>query len=37
MITGMLNRHPRAAIAVLKSPQRNDFRGFYEKMLDLVE
>ena len=37
MITGILNQHPRAAMAVLKSPQRDDYRAFYEKMLELVE
>jgi len=37
MITGILNQHPRAAMAVLKSPQRDGFRAFYDKMLELVE
>lgn len=37
MITGMLNQHPRAAMAVLKSPERNNFRAFYERMLELAE
>jgi 4-hydroxy 2-oxovalerate aldolase len=37
MITGILNQHPRAAMAVLKSPARNSFREFYDKMLELVE
>ena len=37
MITGILNQHPRAAMTLLKSPHRNDFRAFYDKMLELVE
>jgi 4-hydroxy 2-oxovalerate aldolase len=37
MITGILNQHPRAAMAVLKSPNRNHYRAFYDKMLELVE
>jgi 4-hydroxy 2-oxovalerate aldolase len=32
MITGMLNEHPRVAIAYRDSPQRNDFVRFYDKL-----
>jgi len=37
MITGILNQHPRSAMAALKSDARNDYRAFYDKMLELVE
>ena len=37
MITGILNQHPRAAMAVLKSAERDHYRTFYDKMLELVE
>jgi 4-hydroxy 2-oxovalerate aldolase len=37
MITGILNQHPRAAMAMLKSAGRDDYRTFYDKMLELVE
>ena len=37
MITGMLNQHPRAAMALLKGDRRDDYRAFYDKMLELVE
>jgi len=37
MITGILNQHPRSAMAVLKSPERDQYRAFYDKMLELVE
>jgi 4-hydroxy 2-oxovalerate aldolase len=37
MITGILNQHPRAAMAVLKSANRSKYREFYDKMLELVE
>jgi 4-hydroxy 2-oxovalerate aldolase len=32
MITGMLNEHPRVAIAWRDSPRRNDFVGFYDTL-----
>ncbi|MGB2998315.1 MAG: aldolase catalytic domain-containing protein [Phycisphaerae bacterium] len=37
MVTGILNQHPRTAMAMLKTPQRDDYRVFYDKSLDLVE
>ncbi|MBE3069036.1 MAG: nucleoid-structuring protein H-NS, partial [Planctomycetes bacterium] len=37
MITGILNQHPRAAMALLKAENRNDYRAFYDRMLELVE
>lgn len=37
MVTGILNQHPRSAMAMLKSDAREDYRAFYDKMLELVE
>jgi len=37
MITGALNQHPRAAMALLKTDQRDGYRDFYDQMLELVE
>ena len=37
MVTGILNQHPRAAMAMLKSANRDKYREFYDKMLELVE
>jgi 4-hydroxy 2-oxovalerate aldolase len=37
MITGILNQHPRAAMAALKSANRSKYREFYDRMLELVE
>ncbi len=37
MITGTLNQHPRSAMACLKTDQRDEYRAFYDKMLELVE
>ena len=37
MITGILNQHPRAAMAMLKADHRDGYRDFYDKMLELVE
>jgi len=37
MVTGILNQHPRAGMAILKSPDRSNYRAFYDKMLELVE
>ena len=37
MITGILNQHPRSAMAMLKGQRREDYRAFYDKMLELVE
>jgi 4-hydroxy 2-oxovalerate aldolase len=32
MITGMLNEHPRIAIAHRDSEKKDDFSGFYDKL-----
>ncbi|KJJ85679.1 nucleoid-structuring protein H-NS [Candidatus Omnitrophus magneticus] len=32
-ITGMFNEHPRSAIALRESPQKDEYVSFYEKML----
>jgi 4-hydroxy 2-oxovalerate aldolase len=37
MVTGILNQHPRAAMAMLKGEDRLKYRAFYDKMLELVE
>ncbi len=37
MVTGILNQHPRSAMAMLKGDAREDYRAFYDKMLELVE
>jgi len=37
MITGVLNQHPRTAMAMLKTPERDNYRTFYDKSLDLAE
>jgi len=37
MVTGILNQHPRAGMAMLKSANRDKYREFYDKMLELVE
>jgi 4-hydroxy 2-oxovalerate aldolase len=37
MISGILNQHPRAAMAMLKSKDSLKYRDFYDKMLELVE
>jgi len=37
MITGALNQHPRSAMACLKTDQRDEYRDFYNKMLELAE
>jgi 4-hydroxy 2-oxovalerate aldolase len=37
MVTGILNQHPRAAMAMLKGGDRMKYRSFYDKMLELVE
>jgi 4-hydroxy 2-oxovalerate aldolase len=34
MITGTLDEHPRSAMKILASPERNHFRSFYEQLLD---
>jgi 4-hydroxy 2-oxovalerate aldolase len=36
MITGVLDEHPRAALAWLKKPERNEFGKFYELLLEGV-
>jgi 4-hydroxy 2-oxovalerate aldolase len=36
MITGVLDEHPRSALAWLKKPERNDFQQFYQLLLDGV-
>jgi len=33
MITGLLNEHPRPAIAVRKTAEKDDYAAFYEKLL----
>ena len=33
-ITGMLNQHPRAAIAVRKTENKDKYAEFYEDILD---
>lgn len=37
MITGMLNEHPRAAIAARKTPDRDKYVKFYKEMLRTLE
>jgi 4-hydroxy 2-oxovalerate aldolase len=37
MITGILNQHPRAAMAMLKGADRLKYRQFYDQMLELVD
>jgi len=37
MVTGILNQHPRAAMAMLKGKDALKYREFYDKMLELVE
>jgi 4-hydroxy 2-oxovalerate aldolase len=32
MITGMLNEHPRVAIAFRDSPEKDDYVKFYDKL-----
>ncbi len=34
MITGTLDAHPRSAMALLNSDQRDDYLGFYEKLVN---
>ena len=34
MITGMLNRHPQDAIAVRKTEDRDNYRKFYNHMMN---
>jgi 4-hydroxy 2-oxovalerate aldolase len=34
LVTGALDEHPRGAIAWLKKPERDDFRQFYNRMLE---
>ncbi len=34
MVTGVLNEHPRSAMKVMGSEQRDEFREFYDKMTD---
>jgi 4-hydroxy 2-oxovalerate aldolase len=36
MITGMLNEHPRSAIAVRESDKPDDYLAFYDKMIEKV-
>ncbi|NUP90773.1 MAG: nucleoid-structuring protein H-NS [Candidatus Sumerlaeia bacterium] len=36
MITGVLDEHPRAALAWLKKPERNEFGKFYQLLLEGV-
>ncbi|MBE3123275.1 MAG: aldolase catalytic domain-containing protein [Planctomycetes bacterium] len=37
MVTGLLNQHPRSAMAMMKTDKCYDFRAFYDRMLELVE
>ena len=37
MITGILNEHPRAAIARRDSEDRDKYAEFYEEILDALE
>ena len=37
LVTGILNEHPRAAIARRDSEDRDKFAEFYDEMLDAVE
>lgn len=36
-LTGILNKHPRSAMALMNSENRNNFREFYEGLLDEEE
>ena len=36
MITGMLNEHPRAGIAMRKTPDKNMYAKFYEEIRDVT-
>lgn len=37
MVTGVLNQHPRSAIAHMESDQKNQILEFYDQMTNLVE
>jgi len=37
MIAGQLNMHPQDALDVRKSPERDDYRGFHDRMTTLLE
>ena len=37
MVTGMLNEHPRAAIAYRSTPDKDKYAEFYERMLEGLE
>ncbi len=37
MITGMLNEHPRSAIAMRKTPDKEKYAEFYEDMRDTLD
>ena len=34
MVTGILNEHPRSGMRVMETKKRNDFREFYDSMID---
>jgi len=36
MIAGQFNMHPQDALDVLKTPQRDDYRAFHEKMTNIL-
>jgi 4-hydroxy 2-oxovalerate aldolase len=37
MITGMMNEHPRAAMGIRKTADKDDYAQFYKKMRDVVD
>lgn len=37
MITGMLNEHPRSAIQVRNTPEKDDYLTFYKKLINEIE
>ena len=36
-ITGILNQHPRAAIAIRKTPEKDKYVEFYNKIIDHLD
>jgi 4-hydroxy 2-oxovalerate aldolase len=36
MITGIMNEHPRSAIAIRKTPDKDKYAEFYERLLEGV-
>jgi 4-hydroxy 2-oxovalerate aldolase len=37
MVTGILNEHPRSAIALRKTDQKDKYAEFYEQMRDSLD